>query len=61
MKTFVLLAMGITVLVLSGCANDLTPETTDRGPAPWSPDPMSHVPDPNQQNNPANLGGGGRY
>ena len=43
MKTFVLLAMGITALAMSGCANDLSPEETNNGPAPFSPDPTSHV------------------
>lgn len=45
-------------LFLGACANDLTAEDTgDRPPAPYAPDPTSHLPAPT----PYDPLGGGRY
>jgi hypothetical protein len=45
MKRCFLLALAAALLV-SGCADNLAPEPTDRPAAPYSPDATSHLPDP---------------
>jgi hypothetical protein len=50
MKPAFLILSAVAAISLGGCADDLTPEVKDRPPAPYSPDPMSHIPqqaDPN--------------
>jgi hypothetical protein len=44
MKRVFLILSAVAVISLGGCADDLTPEVKDRPPAPYSPDPMSNIP-----------------
>src|SRR5262245_9275494 len=54
MKTVIVLIASLIGLTLGGCSVDrplLTDEEYDRlhGPAPYSPDPMGHIPQPNSR------------
>lgn len=59
MNKIFLLLISCLVLLLNSCANEIYPEDEDRGPASFSPDPISHVPDPEAGRDP--LAGRGRY
>jgi PBP1b-binding outer membrane lipoprotein LpoB len=41
-------AAAVAALFLNGCANDLAPVETDRPPAPYSADPIGHIPQQTQ-------------
>ena len=56
MKTVIVLIASLIGLTLSGCGVNrplLTDEEYDRvhGPAPYSPDPMGHIPQPDSRGN----------
>jgi len=48
MKIFILLAAFVVALVFGGCADQSLVSDEDykamKGPAPFSPDPMQHIP-----------------
>ncbi len=44
MKRFFFAAALMAALFLGGCADDLSPEVTDRPPAPYAPDPAANLP-----------------
>ena len=48
MKIFILLAASVVTLVFGGCADQSLVSDEDykamKGPAPFSPDPMQHIP-----------------
>jgi hypothetical protein len=56
MRLLLLAVAAASAVLLSSCANDLTPETNDRPPAAFSADPMNHIPQPASENP---LHGGG--
>jgi hypothetical protein len=60
MQRFLLIATVLVAVFLNGCANDsLEPEVTEREAAPYSPDPMRHVPEPYDPSR-YGMGGGPR-
>ncbi|MGZ4982725.1 MAG: hypothetical protein ACXWGY_06300 [Chthoniobacterales bacterium] len=46
MKRLLVAMASMTAMFLGGCADDLTPIQNDRPPAPYAPDPESHLPQP---------------
>ena len=53
MKIFILLAASVVALALGGCADQSLVSDEDykamKGPAPFSPDPMQHIPQPSDR------------
>ena len=53
MKIFILLAAFVVALVFGGCADQSLVSDEDykamKGPAPFSPDPMQHIPQPSDR------------
>jgi hypothetical protein len=60
-RSFLLIVACAAAFFTSGCANDLSPEVTDRGPAPYSPDPAQFAPTSQQMDPLGQRGGGGGY
>ncbi len=44
MKPVLFVIASMAALFFGGCADDLSPESVDRAPAPYAPDPMGHIP-----------------